>query len=217
MPVTRPSDRIGSVSMRSRSERAQPVPLRAQLLGGFVLQAKLRLQILRRGSLRGRRALPFQPRPHGAVGQLRRVARDRAVGRAIPHRAVRGDRQFHHHGEPVGMLVQRREIRRQIVRQHGKVLDAGVHGGAIRGGMPVDRRILGYVAIHVGDADADADIAVRQALGDFDLVQIARSVVVDGRPEQAAQIAYRAVRGPGCAACARRPPPGAPLPAKSPE
>src|ERR1022692_2453093 len=57
------------------------------------------------------------------------------------------------------MLVQRREIRGQIVRQHGKVLDAGVHSGAIRGRMRIERRSLRYVAIHVGDADSDAHIA----------------------------------------------------------
>ena len=39
-------------------------------------------------------------------------------------------------------------------------------------------------------------IAVLDTLGPFDLIEVARGVVVDGRPEQAAQIAYVA-RGGG--------------------
>ena len=34
------------------------------------------------------------------------------------------------------------------------------------------------------------DIAVRQSFRNFDLVEIARGVVIDGRPEQVAQIAH---------------------------
>jgi hypothetical protein len=117
--------------------------------------------------------LSFKPRPDRTVCQLGRVAQDRTVRRAILDRTVSGDRQLNHHGEPIGMLVQRGKIRRQVVGQHGKILDAGVHGSAIRGGMRIDRRSFGNIAIHVGDADADADLAVWQAFGQFDLIEIA--------------------------------------------
>jgi len=44
--------------------------------------------------------------------------------------------------------------------------------------------------IHVGDADQDLDVAIGQALGDLDLVEIFRGVVVDRRPEQVAQVGH---------------------------
>ena len=57
-------------------------------------------------------------------------------------------------------------------------------------GMGVYGRAFGNGPIHIGDADQDADAAVAQVLGEFDLVEIARRVVIDGGPEQLAQIAH---------------------------
>jgi hypothetical protein len=70
----------------------------------------------------------------------------------------------------------------------GKLHDAGVDRGGFACGVLIDGRIFGDEGVHVGDADHDLDAAVGQALGDFDLVEVFRGVVVDGRPEQAAQI-----------------------------
>jgi len=39
-------------------------------------------------------------------------------------------------------------------------------------------------------ADQDLDVAIGQALGDLDLVEIFRGVVVDRRPEQVAQVGH---------------------------
>ena len=55
--------------------------------------------------------------------------------------------------------------------------------------MLVDRSLLGDEGIHIRDADHDLHIAIGSAFGDFNLIQIARSVVVDGGPEQVAKIA----------------------------
>ena len=92
-------------------ERAEAMTLCAQLLGGFILQAELRLQILRGGYFGRRRAMPFKPRSDGIVRQLCGVARHSAISLAILDRAIRIHGQFHHHREPVAVLVERRQIR----------------------------------------------------------------------------------------------------------
>ena len=55
--------------------------------------------------------------------------------------------------------------------------------------MLVDRGLLRDEGINVGDADHDFHVAIGDAFGDLDLIEVARGVVVDGRPEQIAQIA----------------------------
>ena len=60
--------------------------------------------------------------------------------------------------------------------------------------MQVDGSLLGDECIHVRDADHDLHVAVRATVGDFDLVKVTRSVVVDRRPEQVSQIANVASR-----------------------
>ena len=54
--------------------------------------------------------------------------------------------------------------------------------------MAVDDRILRDSRIDVRHADEHADAAVRQLLRPFDLIEIFRRVVVDGRPKQIAQV-----------------------------
>ena len=54
--------------------------------------------------------------------------------------------------------------------------------------MAVDDRAQADAGVHVGDGDEHADAAIGQRLGPLDLVQIFRCVVVDGGPEQAAQV-----------------------------
>jgi hypothetical protein len=53
--------------------------------------------------------------------------------------------------------------------------------------VKVDRRALGGRAIHVRDAHQDANSG-RRPLCPFDLVQVARVVVIEGRPEQPGQV-----------------------------
>src|SRR5260370_29422080 len=44
--------------------------------------------------------------------------------------------------------------------------------------------------VYVGDANHHFDVAIRQALGDLDLVEVFGCVVVNRGPQQAAQITY---------------------------
>src|SRR3954451_4239455 len=54
--------------------------------------------------------------------------------------------------------------------------------------MIINRRTFGHKGVDVGYADHDLE-AVRSSLRKLDLIKIARSIVVDRGPEQAAQIA----------------------------
>ena len=53
----------------------------------------------------------------------------------------------------------------------------------------VNRRPLADERVHVGDGDLDPRRAVGQAFRDLELIEVARRLVVDGRPGQLAQVA----------------------------
>jgi len=59
--------------------------------------------------------------------------------------------------------------------------------------VKVDRRALGHRAIHVGDSHQHANSACR-ALRPFDLIEVARVVVIEGRPEQPGQVRQTRLR-----------------------
>jgi hypothetical protein len=54
----------------------------------------------------------------------------------------------------------------------------------------IDGRILGHEGIYIGDSYQHFDISVGQAFRHFDLVEIARSVIVNRRPQEIPQIPY---------------------------
>jgi hypothetical protein len=57
--------------------------------------------------------------------------------------------------------------------------------------VPVDRGIISHQHADIGDGDEDFNRAIGHRLGNRELIQIARRVVVNLRPEQPAQIANR--------------------------
>ena len=54
----------------------------------------------------------------------------------------------------------------------------------------VDGRIFLHKGVDIGDADHDLHVAVGQAFGDFNLIKITGSIVVDGRPQELAKVAH---------------------------
>jgi hypothetical protein len=54
----------------------------------------------------------------------------------------------------------------------------------------VERRVLRHERVDVGDADHHLGRAGRQAFGHFELIEIARGVVVDRRPRQVPEVAH---------------------------
>ena len=165
-------------------------PLAPERLGDLGLKLQLPLQLGRRGDLRRRGPARFEPRAHRAVGELRFVPRDRAIHAAVLGDAVGPDDRLDDEAELVGALEQRAGAGRERLRQHRKVPDARVHGRRLDRGVIVDGRARGHERVHVRDADQHSHRAVGQSLGDFNLIEVARRVVVDRRPQQAAQIAH---------------------------
>jgi hypothetical protein len=65
----------------------------------------------------------------------------------------------------------------------------------------VKRRAVFHGGVHVGDGDQNLDGVSGEGLGDRELIQIARVIVVDGGPQQAGQIANRRGRVIGHCRC----------------
>ena len=97
--------------------------------------------------------------------------------------------EFGDHRGAVLVLVERGEIGGELVGQHGEVAGGGIDGLGLMRGVLVDGGVLRHGCRNVGHADAHTD-AAGDALGPLDLIEIARGVVVDRGPEQAAQIAH---------------------------
>ena len=73
-------------------------------------------------------------------------------------------------------------------------MDTGIDGSRFFGGMRVDCAVAGHQGVDVSDAHQNADVAVWKLVGDLDLVEILRGVVVNRGPEQVAQVVDVSVR-----------------------
>ena len=172
-------------------ERALLVAARAQALRHRVLEPQVLGEALDGRQRRGHLALALQPRPDRRVGELGVVAHEGAAHVLRHHRAAGVDRHPDDDGEAVLTGVQRREVRAQAVGQHGEDARRRVDGGRVDAGVRVDGRARRDGRAHVGDRDQDPDAAVHLALGDGELVEVEGVVVVDGAPEQSAQVGGR--------------------------
>ena len=81
------------------------------------------------------------------------------------------------------MFQQGSLARGKFFRQHGEVSDSGVDGRRFPRGMPINGALLRNEGVYVGNADENFDIAVRQSFRNFDLIQIAGSIIVNRRPQ----------------------------------
>ena len=73
-----------------------------------------------------------------------------------------------------------RQIGRELLRQHRKNLRSGVDGGGVAAGVIVDRGAALHECVDVRNCNQNLDRSLRKRLGDGELVQIARIVIVDG-------------------------------------
>ena len=137
----------------------------------------------------GRRSFStFQPSAHGVVGQLRPVPDQCPVGLTVRDRARPVYRKLDDDRCAIFVLVERSDALGEFHRQHGEDFDAGIDRGCLAPGMAVDDRAGVNARVHIGHADQHANTPIGQLLGPLDLIQILRGIIVDRRPEQAAQI-----------------------------
>ncbi len=137
-----------------------------------------------------------EPRPDGPVGELGVVVHERPADVLRHHRAALVHGHPDDDREAVLTGVQRGEVGAQAVGQHGEDARRRVDGGRVDAGVGVDRRAGRDGRGHVGDRHQDPRAAVHLALRDGELIQVLRVVVVDGAPEQLAQVGRGgAVRG----------------------
>ncbi len=170
-------------------KRALPDTSSAYSACSFILQAQLGLQFRRGGDFRVGSGFALKPRPHLAVGQLGAVVDQGAIDALLLEVSFAVDDEFCDHRGPILVLVQRCQVGRELVGQHGKVSRRGIDGLGLLRGVLIDGSVLPDRCGYVCDADAHPD-ATGGAYGEFDLIEVARGVVVDGRPQQTAQIAY---------------------------
>ena len=102
--------------------------------------------------------------------------------------AIAIDDEFCHYAQLAIHFKQRGCAGGKLFRQHWEVAHAGVNRACLLARMQVDRRAFGHKRIHIGYADQHLRCAVRQLFRVFNLVKIARGVIVDGRPQQFAQV-----------------------------
>ena len=134
-------------------------------------------------------ARPFQPRAGRAVGQLGAVAQPGRINLVPVHLARIGHAHFDDEGQAVLRVQQRSQVGGQFARQHREGRHAGIDRSGLRARLAVGGRPFGDRGIHIGNAHQQPRRASGQLLDIFDLVQVARAVVVNRGPRQRAQVA----------------------------
>ena len=148
-------------------------------LGNFILKLELRLKICRSSHFRRCGSTSVQPRTYVVIGQLCLVINKRPIqvpGFYVPIAA--GD-EFDHDAEFVVLFQQRGDIFGKLLRQHVKVMHAGIDGRCLRSCVLINGRALADKNIHIGNADQYFGVSVGQSFGKLNLVEVLRSVIIN--------------------------------------
>ena len=121
--------------------------------------------------------------------QLSLVADQRAINARRFDNSTGIDDELGYDAEAILIFEQRRFAGGKFFGKHGEIPNSGINRGGLLRGVLIDRGRLGNKCIHVGNADHDFHVTIRDTFGHFDLIEITRRVIVDGRPEQIAEIA----------------------------
>ena len=170
-------------------QRTLRAPPRAQLLGHAVLGAQLGIQARHLGRRCGQRARTFKPGGQRVIGQLGLVAHPCPVNGRSGQAGIGVEHHFGHHRQPVLVCVERSQVGRQALWQHGENTRTGVDRRSVVARMGVDGAALLDQQVHVGNGHQNLHRAARQHFAHAKLVQVARIVVVDGTPQQCRQVA----------------------------
>ena len=160
------------------------------------MQHELRVHPLQGGSRRRQRAAAGQPGIDGVIRELRLVLHHCAVHVGSGERPIRRDDEFDDDREPILVIGEGGEIRRKLLRQHREDHRRRVHRCRVDLGMAIDRRSLEYGSVDIGDGDENLHAAAREGVGDRQLIEVSRVVVIDRAPQRRAQVAQRSVGRP---------------------
>ena len=176
-------------------ESALGLPIRAQRLRDPVLLAQLRLEPVDPRERGRRRAPAFEPRAHFVVRQLRSIAHHRPIDVGLADEAGGIDVELNHDRGAIDIWQQRRLVGRQRLGKHREDARGRVDGRRVRLRVTVDRIALRHEGVDVCDCHQHPRRRAAVTVADFELIQIARLVVVDGRPRQIAQVSHAVRRG----------------------
>ena len=139
----------------------------------------------------GKGPRPARNASMSSVHEMRVILHARAVHVIGLDRTVGSDDVLDDKCKAIDVRVERGEVGRQARRQHGKDDCGRVDRRRVHRGMPVDRRAFRRGHVHVGDCHEHADTVAGQRLGDRQLIEIARVVVIDRTPLPILEIAHR--------------------------
>ena len=162
-----------------------------QLFRRLQLQAELRFHPRHAGDRRRDWSASFQPGTRRTVSQLGPVAEPCRINIVARHLARIEHMQFDDDGTTVLRVQQRSPVRGQFARQHREDGHAGINRSRLRRRVEVYGRPFGDGAVHIGNPHQQAHGAIRKFLDVFHLVQVPRTVVVNGRPEERTQVTRR--------------------------
>ena len=173
----------GSWLNRFKTQRSLLVSSCLEPLRDLVLEAELRIEAgdgldpLRRGRL------PCKPGGDAVIGQLRVVADQGPKEGRTENRPILRNHHLHDDREAVLPFAERRQIGRQLFRQHGKHVAGRIDRRRIVLGMSIQGGFLRDQRIHVGNRDQDLHRPIRMWFSHGELVEVSGIVVVDRRPE----------------------------------
>ncbi len=178
--------------------QTQRAVLMAQLLHRLrdpILSTELLVNSRHRRQSRRRGPGPVEPGGDAVVGELGMIDHNRRIDVRFAHRAVKIGCHLDHDGQPLLTFGERREVGGKLLGKHRKDLGGRVNGRGVGPRVTVDRGALLDDRVDVGHRDEDPHRAAVGWRRDRELIEIARIVVVDRRPQQAAKVAERSAGG----------------------
>ena len=166
----------------AESQCALLMPQALERLCRAVLDAQLLLHAAHPCDARGRRPRAEEPRGNAVIGEFGAIAHQRAVNVGCRNSAIGRDGHFDDDAEALLVLRERCEVGRQPLGKHRKDLSGRVDAGGIGTGVRVDRGAGSHRHVDIGDRHQDLDRPVARRLGNGQLIEVARVIVVDRAP-----------------------------------